>query len=133
MRLPVCVTLTCVYSPTLEFEMLRSRENLFHNLGLKEALQRAAPEEAPTKALREVDHLIKRVGIGILDCVERRYETYKKSPTPTNAKQYCLWRLRLHRKLNNDREVLDAINEARGLGLYDEGPGPLCWSYDFDD
>jgi hypothetical protein len=101
-------------------------------MGLKEALQRAAPAEAPIKALRRVDHLIEKVGIGILDCVERRYAAYKTNPTPTNAKQYCLWRLRLHRKLNNNREVLDAINEVRNLGLYDETPGDLCWNYDFD-
>ena len=131
MRLPVCVTLTCVCSPTSESEMLRSRENLFHNMGLKEALQRAAPEEVPTKALRRVDHLIEKVGIGILGCVERYYEAYKEKPNEANAKRYCLWRLRLHRKLNNDRATLDAINEARVLGLYDENPGPLCWDYDF--
>ena len=112
--------------------MLRSRENLFHNMGLKEALQRAAPEEAPTKALRRVDHLIQKVGIGILGCVERYYEAYKEKPNEANAKRYCLWRLRLHRKLNNDRATLDAINEVRNLGLYDEAPGDLCWDYDFD-
>ena len=77
------------------------------------------------------DHLIAKVGIGIVDTVERYYQKYQAKPNDVNAKAYCLWRLRLHRRLKNDRPLLEAINEARNLGLHDENPGKTCWDYDF--
>ena len=82
-------------------------------------------------ALDPVDHLIAKVGIGIVDTVERYYQKYSDKPNEANARAYCLWRLRLHRRLKNDKTLLDAINEARNLGLYDEQPGKLCWDYEF--
>lgn len=82
-------------------------------------------------ALNPTDHLIARVGIGIVDTVERHYRRYCEKPNEVNARSYCLWRLRLHRRLKNDRPLLDAINEARDLGLYDKTPGELCWDCTF--
>jgi hypothetical protein len=75
--------------------------------------------------------LIAKVGIGIVDTVERYYQKYQTKPNEANAKAYCLWRLRLHRRLNNDKFLLDSINEARSLGLYDEEPGKTCWELTF--
>jgi len=83
------------------------------------------------KALRKADYLIKRVGIAIVQAVENKYQKYLDNPNERNAKEYCLWRLRLHRQLKNDRDILEAINEARNLGLFDEKPGKLCWDYTF--
>ena len=83
------------------------------------------------RALQKVDHLIEKVGIGIVQTVERKYQKYLEDPSERNAREYVLWRLRLHRRLKNDRETLDSINEARNLGLYDEEPGKLCWDYVF--
>jgi hypothetical protein len=88
--------------------------------------------DKPTKSLTKADKIIEKVGIGIVECVKSRYDTYLANPTPRNAKDYCLWRLRLHRRLNNDRKQLEEVNEARQLGLYDENPGPLCFGYIFD-
>jgi hypothetical protein len=88
-------------------------------------------ETKPTRALDPVDHLIAKVGIGMVQTVEAYYRKYCEKPNEQNAKQYCLWRLRLHRRLNNDREILEAINEARDLGLFNEHPGKLCWDCDF--
>jgi hypothetical protein len=34
--------------------------------------------------------------------------------------------------MNNDKETLEAINEARGLGLMDDRPGKTCWDLKFD-
>jgi len=79
------------------------------------------------KALQKVDHLIGKVGIGIVQTVENKYQKYLAEPTERNAREYTLWRLRLHRRLKNDVEILEAINDARNLGLYDEDPGKLCW------
>lgn len=78
-----------------------------------------------------VDHLIAKVGIGMVDTLERHYQRYLAKPDESNARSYCLWRLRLHRRLKNDKELLDAINEARNLGLYDDAPGKLCWDCEF--
>ena len=89
-------------------------------------------EEKPVRALTREDHLIAKVGIGIVQTVERWYQLYCEKPNEKNAKAYCTWRLRLHQRLKNDRELLDAINEARGLGLYDEKPGKTCWNLNFD-
>jgi hypothetical protein len=83
------------------------------------------------RALNPVDHLIAKVGIGMVDTVERHYQKYQTKPDEANARSYCLWRLRLHRRLKNDKALLDAINEARTLGLYDETPGKLCWDCEF--
>ncbi len=82
-------------------------------------------------ALDPTDHLIAKVGIGIVDTVERYYTKYTEKPNEANARAYCLWRLRLHRRLKNDKPLLDAINEARTLGLYDDKPGKLCWDCNF--
>jgi hypothetical protein len=79
------------------------------------------------RALQKVDHLIEKVGIGIVQTVETKYQKYLEDPSERNAREYVLWRLRLHRRLKNDRETLDSINGARNLGLYDEEPGKLCW------
>ena len=83
-------------------------------------------------ALDPVDHLIAKVGIGMVDTVERYYQKYQAKPNEANAKAYCLWRLRLHRRLKNDRETLEAINEARNLGLNSSDPGKTCWDFEFD-
>jgi hypothetical protein len=80
-----------------------------------------------THALRKVDHLIEKVGIGIVQTVETKYQKYLENPNDKTAREYCLWRLRIHRRLQNNVEMLNAINEARNLGLYDENPGKLCW------
>ena len=100
---------------------------------LNDPLLRGQWEESPTiHALNPVDHLIAKVGIPMVQAVESYYKKYCEQPNEKNAKQYCLWRLRLHRRLNNNRELLDEINTARNLGLYDEKPGRLCWDYNFE-
>ncbi len=83
-------------------------------------------------ALNPTDHLIAKVGIGMVDTIERYYQRYCDKPNEANARAYCLWRLRLHRRLKNDKELLSAINEARNLGLDDSTPGETCWEYVFD-
>jgi hypothetical protein len=75
--------------------------------------------------------LIERVGIGIVSTVERYYQKYLENPNDANARAYCLWRLRLHRRLQNDKEILMEINDARTLGLFDEKPGITCWDMVF--
>ena len=90
------------------------------------------PKRPHSKPLAPVDHLINRVGIGIVDTVQRYYERYLAKPSETNARAYCLWRLRLHRRLKNDQALLEAIDEARALGLFDEKPGKTCWSLHFE-
>jgi hypothetical protein len=75
--------------------------------------------------------LIERVGIGIVSTVERYYQKYLENPNDANARAYCLWRLRLHRRLQNDKEILMEINDARTLGLFDERPGITCWDMVF--
>jgi hypothetical protein len=79
------------------------------------------------RALQKVDHLIEKVGIGIVQTVENKYNKYLADPSERNAREYTLWRLRLHRRLKNDVETLVAINDARSLGLHDDRPGKLCW------
>lgn len=82
-------------------------------------------------ALTKTDHLIQKVGIGIVQTVERHYQRYLSQPNDKNAKSYVLWRLRLHRRLKNDVPTLRAIDEARNLGLDDDRPGKLCWELTF--
>lgn len=83
-------------------------------------------------ALSPADHIISKAGIGLVETVQRYYQKYQENPDAKNSKAYCLWRLRLHRRLRNDRGLLEAVNEARGLGLYDENPGPTCFDLFFD-
>jgi hypothetical protein len=84
-----------------------------------------------THALNPIDHLIAKVGIGMVQTVENYYQKYCEQPNEKNAKAYIVWRLRLHRRLKNDRVTLEAINEARNLGLFDEKPGKTFWNCDF--
>lgn len=100
---------------------------------LNDPLLRGKWEETkPVHALTEVDHLITKIGIGIVQTVERYYKLYTEKPNEKNAKAYCLWRLRLHRRLKNDKVLLTAINNARNLGLEDSSPGKTCWDCTFD-
>ena len=89
-------------------------------------------DNQPTHALTREDHLISKVGIGLVETVERHYNKYLNKPNEANSRAYRTWRLRLHQRLNNDRDTLEAINETRGLGLFDENPGPTCWDLHFD-
>jgi hypothetical protein len=99
---------------------------------LADPLLRGKWEEGRTvRALTKEDHLIAKVGIGIVQTVERYYGAYCDKPNEKNAKQYTLWRLRLHQRLNNDRALLEEIDAARNLGLNDDRPGKLCWDLDF--
>jgi predicted HTH transcriptional regulator len=79
------------------------------------------------RALQKVDHLIEKVGIGIVQTVETKYQKYLADPSEKNAKNYVIWRLRLHRRLKNNVAILEEINEARTLGLMDIRPGKTCW------
>jgi hypothetical protein len=95
-------------------------------------LLRGKWEDAPrVRALDPVDHLIEKIGVGIVQTVESYYKKYLESPNEKNAKAYIVWRLRLHRRLKNDRATLEAINEARNLGLFDENPGKTFWDCEF--
>jgi hypothetical protein len=85
------------------------------------------------KPLSKADRIIEEVGIGMVEVVKAKYDEYLAKPNKKNALEYCKWRLRLHRKLNNDRDRLEEVNTARSLGLYDENPGPLCFDLVFDD
>jgi hypothetical protein len=83
--------------------------------------------------LSKADRIIEKVGVGMVEVVKSKYDEYLEKPNKKNALEYCKWRLRLHRKLNNSRDRLEEVNTARALGLYDENPGPLCFDLEFDD
>lgn len=84
-----------------------------------------------THALGKIDHLIEKIGIGIVSTVESHYRKYCDQPNEKNAKSYQTWRFRLHKRLKNDHQLLEAINEARTLGLHDEKPGKTFWDLEF--
>jgi len=88
-------------------------------------------ESKTVHALDPIDHLIEKIGINIVQAVESYYERYCAVPNETNARAYTKWRFRLHQRLKNDHETLDAINEARNLGLYDKAPGKTFWDCKF--
>ena len=88
--------------------------------------------DRPTRALSKTDHLIKRVGTELVQIVQKYYKAYCETPSPSTAKKYRVWRLRLHMRLNNNAEILNQINESQNLGLNDDAPGPLCWDMNFD-
>ena len=103
------------------------REAMLNNPLLREQWE----DTKPVHSLSPVDHLIAKVGIGMVQAVESYYERYCAVPNETNARAYTKWRFRLHQRLRNDHETLDAINEARNLGLYDEAPGKTFWDCKF--
>ena len=88
-------------------------------------------ESKTVHALNPVDHLIEKIGINMVQAVESYYERYCATPNEANARAYVKWRFRLHQRLKNDHNTLDAINEARNLGLYDEKPGKTFWDCEF--
>ena len=91
-----------------------------------------ALEQKPTRALRKRDYLVGKIGIGLYQAVSQTYEAYLTKPDKKTAKKYCTWRLRLHQKFNNNRELLESFNEEFALGLFNENPGPLCWDLEFN-
>ena len=109
----------------------------FGDKSLREAMKnnpllRGKWEETKTvHALDPIDHLIERIGIVMVQTVEAYYKKYCDKPNEANARAYTKWRFRLHQRLKNDRETLDAINTARNLGLYDENPGKTFWDCEF--
>jgi hypothetical protein len=88
-------------------------------------------ESKTVHALDPIDHLIEKIGINIVQAVESYYQRYCTTPNEANARAYVKWRFRLHQRLKNDHDTLDAINEARDLGLYDENPGKTFWDCKF--
>jgi uncharacterized membrane-anchored protein YjiN (DUF445 family) len=88
-------------------------------------------ESKTVHALDPIDHLIEKIGINIVQAVESYYQRYCANPNEVNARAYTKWRFRLHQRLKNDHDTLDAINEARNLGLYDENPGKTFWDCKF--
>ena len=106
--------------------------NLRDSESLNSSILSTRDKPGHTRPLDPADHLIAKVGIGIVDTVGRYYQKYCDKSSPANAKAYCLWRLRLHRRLKNDKKLLDSINKARNLGLDDDRPGKLCWDCEFE-
>ena len=103
------------------------REAMLNNPLLREQWE----DTKPVHSLSPVDHLIAKVGIGMVQAVENYYSKYCQQPNEKNAKTYLTWRFRLHQRLKNDRETLEAINQARNLGLFDEKPGKTFWDCEF--
>jgi hypothetical protein len=111
--------------------MKTSRENFFHNLGKSEVFQRAVVKESNPRALRRVDHLVDKLGVPLVEAVKSSYDAYLADPkNPKKAEKFRKWRLRLHLRADNNREMLELIDEYRKLGLNDDNPGSLCWDYD---
>jgi hypothetical protein len=108
------------------------------NFGTKEVrendplLRGFVDHSAPTRALRRLDFLISKVGIGLVQIVDKYYKAYLIKPNDANAKKYLLWRLRLHKKMKGKLEILHEINETMNLGLEDSAPGETCWNMEFD-
>jgi hypothetical protein len=111
--------------------MKTSRENFFHNLSKSEVFQRAVVKESNPRALRRVDHLVDKLGVPLVEAVKSSYDAYLADPkNPKKAENFRKWRLRLHLRADNNREMLELIDEYRKLGLNDDNPGSLCWDYD---
>ena len=111
--------------------MKTSRENFFENLGKSEVFHKAVVKESNPRALRRVDHLVEKLGVALVEAVKSSYDAYLSDPkNPKKAENYRKWRLRLHLRANNNREMLELIDEYRVLGLNDDDPGRLCWEYD---
>jgi hypothetical protein len=89
-------------------------------------------DKGPVRALSESDRLTEKIGIPLVEAVSAYYQQYLDKPCESTAKKYRVWRLRIHQKMRNNPEMLREINEARTLGLDDDGPGPLCWDLNFD-
>ena len=93
--------------------------------------QRAVVKESNPRALRRVDHLVEKLGVPLVEAVKSSYDAYLTDPkNPKKAENFRKWRLRLHLRANNNREMLELIDEYRELGLNDDGPGKPCWDYD---
>lgn len=88
-------------------------------------------EKKVCHALTPTDHLINKIGINLVQAVEDYYKRFCETPNEANAKRYNTWRFRLHQRLKNDKALLDQINDARSLGLYDDRPGKTFWNCEF--
>jgi len=111
--------------------MQPSRDSFFHNLGKAAVFHRGIQKDSNPRALKKPDFLIQKTGVALVEAVKSTYDAYLADPTnPKKVTNYCKWRLRLHLRLNNDKEVLGIIDEERNLGLNDSTPCSTCWEYD---
>ncbi len=68
-----------------------------------------------------------RAGAGLIGALESYYSQWKATPTDRLKKEVMTWRLRLHLKWNSHPEILQELNEAFNIGLYDEEVGETYW------
>ena len=69
----------------------------------------------------------RKIGPDLVTLVRDSYEKWKENPNPKTKQAYLKWRLRIHLRANHERELLELVNEAYNLGLYDEEAGDLYW------
>ena len=76
---------------------------------------------------RRAGKLKMRAGAGMIDALENWYSLWRTKSTPRNTREYMLWRLRLHLRLNGDIEFLQELDEVFDIGLTNEEVGKTMW------
>jgi hypothetical protein len=76
---------------------------------------------------RKAGQLRMKAGPGLIEALENWYGAWKTKHTDRNRREYLTWRLRLHRKWNNEPAFLNELEEFFDLGLHDEEIGPTYW------
>ena len=76
---------------------------------------------------RRAGKLRMQAGPGIIDALENCYSQWQLRRSPGAARQYQLWRLRLHLKFNDNPEFLRELNDVFDIYLCDEEIGETFW------
>jgi hypothetical protein len=82
-------------------------------------LQEKAKAQRARKNIREI------VGFGMVEAMEKSYETWLEKKTTSAQKRYLTWRLRFRLRFNHMPDVIERLEESANVGLFDEEVGPL--------
>lgn len=82
---------------------------------------------------RKLGTLKMRAGAGLIDALENLYAQWQTKRTKKVQTEYMKWRVRLHRKWNDDRDFLIELEENFDIGLLDETIGKTLWHIPAED
>ena len=82
---------------------------------------------------RKLGALKMKAGAGLIDALENLYTQWQTKRTKKVQTEYMKWRVRLHRKWNDDQDFLIELEENFDIGLLDETIGKTLWHIPAED
>jgi hypothetical protein len=82
---------------------------------------------------KKLGRLKMRAGYGLIDALETLYSQWLTKRAGRVQTEYMKWRVRLHRKWNDDLNFLQELDDNFNIGLTDETIGKTLWDIPPED